>query len=263
MSRSRRSPAATAGWSTIGSRNSSARAAAAGRPPTGSTSSSTTRSSASPSAATGRRPASGGSCARAINWCSWPTGRCCSTRPRDRTPASTSSLRICDGRGRADGRGAARRDRRQRHRRAARPVRDPDRRAAVKSDRRGIERLLDKPDPATRFYLFHGYDEGQSRAQAERLLKGLRGGQGCGGGGDRPVGPGDPGRRSRGDRHVRRAPGDLGRAGGRRDLRRGRGAARGAGGGEPGDRGGRWAAQDVEAAQAGRSAPAGARPRFL
>ena len=42
----------------------------------------------------------------------------------------------------------------------------------MKSDRRGIERLLDKPDPATRFYLFYGYDEGQSRAQAERLLKG-------------------------------------------------------------------------------------------
>jgi DNA polymerase-3 subunit delta len=43
----------------------------------------------------------------------------------------------------------------------------------VKSDRRGFERLLDKPEPGTRFYLFHGYDEGQSRAHAERLLKGL------------------------------------------------------------------------------------------
>lgn len=43
----------------------------------------------------------------------------------------------------------------------------------MKSDRRGIERLLDKPDPGTRFYLFYGYDEGQSRAQAERLLTGL------------------------------------------------------------------------------------------
>ena len=43
----------------------------------------------------------------------------------------------------------------------------------MKSDRRGIERLLDQPDAGTRFYLFHGYDEGQSRAHAERLLKGL------------------------------------------------------------------------------------------
>lgn len=44
----------------------------------------------------------------------------------------------------------------------------------MKSDRRSVERLLDRPDPATRFYLFHGYDEGQSRAHAERLLKGLQ-----------------------------------------------------------------------------------------
>ncbi|MBA3835261.1 MAG: DNA polymerase III subunit delta [Sphingomonas sp.] len=43
----------------------------------------------------------------------------------------------------------------------------------MKSERRGYERLLDKPEPATRFYLFYGYDEGQSRAHAERLLKGL------------------------------------------------------------------------------------------
>lgn len=43
----------------------------------------------------------------------------------------------------------------------------------MKSDRRGFERLLDTPEPGTRFYLFHGYDEGQSRAHAERLLKGL------------------------------------------------------------------------------------------
>lgn len=43
----------------------------------------------------------------------------------------------------------------------------------MKSDRKGFERLLDRPEPATRFYLFHGYDEGQSRAHAERLLKGL------------------------------------------------------------------------------------------
>lgn len=43
----------------------------------------------------------------------------------------------------------------------------------MKTERRGFERLLDKPEPGTRFYLFHGYDEGQSRALAERLLKGL------------------------------------------------------------------------------------------
>ncbi len=43
----------------------------------------------------------------------------------------------------------------------------------MKSDRRGVERLLDRPELGTRFYLFHGYNEGQSRAHAERLLKGL------------------------------------------------------------------------------------------
>lgn len=43
----------------------------------------------------------------------------------------------------------------------------------MKTERRGFERLLDKPEPGIRFYLFHGYDEGQSRAYAERLLKGL------------------------------------------------------------------------------------------
>ncbi len=43
----------------------------------------------------------------------------------------------------------------------------------MNSDRRGFERRLDKPEPGTRFYLFYGYDEGQSRAHAERLLKGL------------------------------------------------------------------------------------------
>jgi DNA polymerase-3 subunit delta len=33
--------------------------------------------------------------------------------------------------------------------------------------------MLDRPDPAIRFYLFYGPDEGQSRGFAERLLKGL------------------------------------------------------------------------------------------
>ncbi len=32
---------------------------------------------------------------------------------------------------------------------------------------------LDRPDPAIRFYLFYGPDEGQSRGHADRLLKGL------------------------------------------------------------------------------------------
>ncbi|HEU5482275.1 MAG TPA: DNA polymerase III subunit delta [Sphingomicrobium sp.] len=32
---------------------------------------------------------------------------------------------------------------------------------------------LDRPDPAIRFYLFHGPDESQSKAHGERLLKGL------------------------------------------------------------------------------------------
>jgi DNA polymerase-3 subunit delta len=33
--------------------------------------------------------------------------------------------------------------------------------------------MLDRPDPATRFYLFYGPDEGQSRGLAERLLNAL------------------------------------------------------------------------------------------
>jgi DNA polymerase-3 subunit delta len=36
-----------------------------------------------------------------------------------------------------------------------------------------LGRALDQPDPATRFFLFHGPDEAGSRALAERLLKGL------------------------------------------------------------------------------------------
>lgn len=43
----------------------------------------------------------------------------------------------------------------------------------MKSNPRTLARTLDNPDPAVRFYLFHGYDPAQSRAQAERLLKGL------------------------------------------------------------------------------------------
>ena len=37
----------------------------------------------------------------------------------------------------------------------------------------GLNSALDRPDPALRFYLFHGPDEAGSRALAERLLKGL------------------------------------------------------------------------------------------
>jgi DNA polymerase-3 subunit delta len=43
----------------------------------------------------------------------------------------------------------------------------------VKSNPKSLGRTLDTPDPEIRFYLFHGYDPAQSRAAAERLLKGL------------------------------------------------------------------------------------------
>ncbi|HEU5066652.1 MAG TPA: DNA polymerase III subunit delta, partial [Sphingomicrobium sp.] len=43
----------------------------------------------------------------------------------------------------------------------------------MKSNPRTLTRNLDSPDADIRFYLFHGYDPAQSRAQAERLLKGL------------------------------------------------------------------------------------------
>ena len=43
----------------------------------------------------------------------------------------------------------------------------------MKIARAGLGRALDQPDPAVRFYLFHGADEAGSRALAERLLKGL------------------------------------------------------------------------------------------
>lgn len=44
----------------------------------------------------------------------------------------------------------------------------------MKSNPRTLARSLDSPDADIRFYLFHGYDPAQSRAHAERLLKGLR-----------------------------------------------------------------------------------------
>lgn len=43
----------------------------------------------------------------------------------------------------------------------------------MKAVKAGLSRALDQPDPAIRFYLFHGPDEAGSRALAERLLKGL------------------------------------------------------------------------------------------
>ena len=43
----------------------------------------------------------------------------------------------------------------------------------MKAVKASLGRALDQPDPAVRFYLFHGPDEAGSRALAERLLKGL------------------------------------------------------------------------------------------
>ena len=43
----------------------------------------------------------------------------------------------------------------------------------MKADKRNIGRAVDQPAAAIRFYLFHGPDEGQSRALAARLLEAL------------------------------------------------------------------------------------------
>jgi DNA polymerase-3 subunit delta len=43
----------------------------------------------------------------------------------------------------------------------------------VKTNKGSIARAVDQPDHRIRFYLFHGPDEGQSRALAVRLLEGL------------------------------------------------------------------------------------------
>ncbi len=43
----------------------------------------------------------------------------------------------------------------------------------MKATKSSIARAIDRPDEAIRLYLFHGPDEGQSRALGERLLKGL------------------------------------------------------------------------------------------
>jgi len=43
----------------------------------------------------------------------------------------------------------------------------------MKPARGALDRMLDKPNRSIRFYLFYGPDESQSRAHAERLLRGL------------------------------------------------------------------------------------------
>jgi DNA polymerase-3 subunit delta len=43
----------------------------------------------------------------------------------------------------------------------------------MKAVKAGLAKALDRPDPAIRFYLFHGLDEAGSRALANQLLKGL------------------------------------------------------------------------------------------
>ena len=43
----------------------------------------------------------------------------------------------------------------------------------MKPAKGALGRALDRPDPAIRFYLFYGPDEGQSRAHGERLLKAM------------------------------------------------------------------------------------------
>jgi len=43
----------------------------------------------------------------------------------------------------------------------------------MKAAKGGLAAALDRPDPAIRFYLFHGPDDAGSRGLAERLLKGL------------------------------------------------------------------------------------------
>lgn len=43
----------------------------------------------------------------------------------------------------------------------------------MKTAKGSLAQALDRPSPEIRFYLFHGPDEGQSRACGERLLKGL------------------------------------------------------------------------------------------
>ena len=43
----------------------------------------------------------------------------------------------------------------------------------MKASKAHITQNLERPDPAVRFYLFHGPDEAGSRALALKLLKGL------------------------------------------------------------------------------------------
>lgn len=43
----------------------------------------------------------------------------------------------------------------------------------MKANKTSVERIVDRPDPATRFYLFYGPDESQSRALGSRLIASL------------------------------------------------------------------------------------------
>ena len=43
----------------------------------------------------------------------------------------------------------------------------------MKAAKAGLAKALERPDPAVRFYLFHGPDEAGSRALAVQLLRGL------------------------------------------------------------------------------------------
>ena len=131
--------------------------------------------------------------------------------------------------------------------------------AAMKAAKGGLAEALDRPDPPIRFYLFHGPDEAGSRALADRAAEGPWRAE-------KFVGarPGDQGR-----------PGDAwpmrpaqfrcsaasGRSGSSRPATRLPTASRlcsSAGLRKPGDRRGRFAAQDLGPAQAGRSASGGA-----
>ena len=43
----------------------------------------------------------------------------------------------------------------------------------MKLNKGAIFRVVDQPDPNTRFYLFHGQDEAHSRSLSDRLLAAL------------------------------------------------------------------------------------------
>ena len=122
-----------------------------------------------------RRRASGGRCARATGWSTSPPAQVV----LDATAGSDAGIdvvssRICDRRRRADRARAAVDGGRRPDRRAARALRGAHgaRRRDEGRQGRASARALDQPDPAIRFYLFHGPDEAGSRALGERLLQG-------------------------------------------------------------------------------------------